>query len=90
MELQFRFCCHNYLKRLNSCFRIPTGRLAGNVIMTGDILLNGKKRRMDYGVAVMKTSISCCEILFSILQAKGMAICSVCESIIQLGGILFL
>ncbi|XXG83569.1 hypothetical protein AAC387_Pa10g1296 [Persea americana] len=31
------------------------GRLAGNVIMTGNILLNGKKRRLDYGVAAYVT-----------------------------------
>nr|GEZ67014.1 ABC transporter G family member 13 isoform X1 [Tanacetum cinerariifolium] len=24
-------------------------RLAGNVIMTGNVLLNGKKNRLDYG-----------------------------------------
>ncbi|XXG83568.1 hypothetical protein AAC387_Pa10g1295 [Persea americana] len=31
------------------------GRLAGNVIMTGNILLNGKKRRLDYGVVAYVT-----------------------------------
>jgi hypothetical protein len=28
------------------------GRLSGNVIMSGKVLLNGKKRRLDYGVVV--------------------------------------
>ncbi|XP_058077453.1 ABC transporter G family member 15-like [Magnolia sinica] len=31
------------------------GRLAGNVIQMGEILLNGKKRRLDYGVAAYVT-----------------------------------
>ncbi|KAL0370339.1 UNVERIFIED_CONTAM: ABC transporter G family member 15 [Sesamum angustifolium] len=33
------------------------GRLSRNVVMTGNILLNGKKRRLDYGV-VVSTSIN--------------------------------
>ena len=28
------------------------GRLSGNVVMSGNVLLNGKKTRLDYGVAV--------------------------------------
>jgi hypothetical protein len=28
------------------------GRLARNVVLTGKVLLNGKKRRLDYGVVV--------------------------------------
>lgn len=28
------------------------GRLSGNVIMSGNVLLNGKKRRLDHGVVV--------------------------------------
>ncbi|KAK4407425.1 ABC transporter G family member 15 [Sesamum angolense] len=31
------------------------GRLARNVVMTGNILLNGKKRRLDYGVVAYVT-----------------------------------
>ncbi|XP_011090129.1 ABC transporter G family member 15 isoform X1 [Sesamum indicum] len=31
------------------------GRLSRNVVMTGNILLNGKKRRMDYGVVAYVT-----------------------------------
>ncbi|XP_010269756.1 PREDICTED: ABC transporter G family member 15-like [Nelumbo nucifera] len=31
------------------------GRLSKNVIMTGNVLLNGKKRRLDYGVAAYVT-----------------------------------
>ncbi|RAL43105.1 hypothetical protein DM860_009887 [Cuscuta australis] len=31
------------------------GRLSGNVVMTGDILLNGKKRRLSYGVVAYVT-----------------------------------
>ncbi|XP_019155561.1 PREDICTED: ABC transporter G family member 15-like [Ipomoea nil] len=31
------------------------GRLASNVVMTGNILLNGKKRRLDYGVVAYVT-----------------------------------
>ncbi|XP_057955499.1 ABC transporter G family member 12-like isoform X2 [Malania oleifera] len=31
------------------------GRLAGNVVMTGNVLLNGKKRRLDYGVVAYVT-----------------------------------
>jgi len=29
-----------------------SGRLSGNVIMSGNVLLNGKKRRLDYGGVV--------------------------------------
>lgn len=25
------------------------GRLSGNVVMTGNVLLNGEKRRLEYG-----------------------------------------
>ncbi|KAF5931301.1 hypothetical protein HYC85_032174 [Camellia sinensis] len=32
-----------------------TGRLSGNVIMTGNVLLNGKKRSLHYGVAAYVT-----------------------------------
>jgi hypothetical protein len=32
------------------------GRLARNVVLTGKVLLNGKKRRLDYGIVV---SIPC-------------------------------
>lgn len=28
------------------------GRLARNVVLTGKVLLNGKKRRLDYGIVV--------------------------------------
>lgn len=28
------------------------GRLARNVVLSGKVLLNGKKRRLDYGVVV--------------------------------------
>lgn len=28
------------------------GRLSGNLVMTGNILLNGRKRRLDYGGVV--------------------------------------
>ncbi|KAJ7964070.1 ABC transporter G family member [Quillaja saponaria] len=31
------------------------GRLSRNVVMTGDVLLNGKKRRLDYGVVAYVT-----------------------------------
>ncbi|KAF5931302.1 hypothetical protein HYC85_032175 [Camellia sinensis] len=31
-------------------FDIATGRLSRNVVMTGNIVLNGKKRRLDYGL----------------------------------------
>nr|QMS43325.1 ATP-binding cassette transporter G family member 13 [Medicago truncatula] len=31
------------------------GRLSGNVIMSGNVLLNGKKRRLDYGVVAYVT-----------------------------------
>lgn len=31
---------------------LSTGRLARNVIMTGNLLLNGKKARLDYGLVV--------------------------------------
>jgi hypothetical protein len=31
------------------------GRLARNVVLTGKVLLNGKKRRLDYGVVVSIT-----------------------------------
>ncbi|XP_010102371.2 ABC transporter G family member 15 [Morus notabilis] len=31
------------------------GRLSGNVVMTGNVLLNGKKRRLDYGLAAYVT-----------------------------------
>ncbi|XP_031400088.1 ABC transporter G family member 15 [Punica granatum] len=31
------------------------GRLSGNVIMTGNVLLNGKKRRIEYGVVAYVT-----------------------------------
>ncbi|XP_060966494.1 ABC transporter G family member 15 isoform X1 [Cannabis sativa] len=31
------------------------GRLSGNVVMTGNVLLNGKRRRLDYGVAAYVT-----------------------------------
>ena len=34
------------------CFDFAVGRLAGNVIMTGNVLLNGKKTRLDYGGVV--------------------------------------
>ena len=33
-------------------YRIYIGRLARNVIMTGNLLLNGKKARLDYGLVV--------------------------------------
>lgn len=29
-----------------------TGRLAGNVVMNGKVLVNGKKRRLDFGTSV--------------------------------------
>lgn len=28
------------------------GRLSGNLLMTGNVLLNGRKRRLDYGGVV--------------------------------------
>lgn len=31
---------------------LASGRLSSNVIMTGNVLLNGKKRRLDYGLVV--------------------------------------
>jgi hypothetical protein len=31
---------------------IYAGRLARNVVLTGKVLLNGKKRRLDYGLVV--------------------------------------
>ncbi|KAH7543514.1 hypothetical protein FEM48_Zijuj02G0192100 [Ziziphus jujuba var. spinosa] len=31
------------------------GRLSGNVVMTGNVLLNGKRRRLNYGVAAYVT-----------------------------------
>ncbi|KAG6629905.1 hypothetical protein I3843_14G118000 [Carya illinoinensis] len=31
------------------------GRLSGNVVMTGNVLLNGKKKRLDYGVLAYVT-----------------------------------
>ncbi|XP_047318878.1 ABC transporter G family member 12-like [Impatiens glandulifera] len=31
------------------------GRLLGNVVMTGEVLLNGKKKRLDYGVVAYVT-----------------------------------
>lgn len=31
---------------------ISAGRLSRNVIMTGNVLLNGKKRRLEYGAVV--------------------------------------
>jgi hypothetical protein len=31
---------------------MAAGRLARNVLLTGKVLLNGKKRRLDYGVLV--------------------------------------
>lgn len=34
----------------NTC--LAAGRLSSNVVMTGNILLNGKKRRLDFGVVV--------------------------------------
>ncbi|EPS62736.1 hypothetical protein M569_12052, partial [Genlisea aurea] len=34
---------------------ISTGRLARNIVMTGNILLNGKKRSLDYGVVAYVT-----------------------------------
>lgn len=39
--------------KFTSCDLVWTaGRLSTNVVMTGNILLNGKKRRLDYGVVV--------------------------------------
>jgi len=34
------------------------GRLARNVVLTGKVLLNGKKRRLDYGVVVSITYLA--------------------------------
>jgi hypothetical protein len=31
---------------------LHAGRLARNVVLTGKVLLNGKKRRLDYGIVV--------------------------------------
>jgi hypothetical protein len=31
---------------------LHAGRLARNVVLTGKVLLNGKKRRLDYGLVV--------------------------------------
>lgn len=36
------------------------GRLSRNVVMTGNVHLNGKKRRLDYGVAVSKFHTNSC------------------------------
>ena len=38
------------------CGGIVAGRLSGNVVMTGNVLLNGTRRRLDYGL-VVSTSI---------------------------------
>ncbi|KAF5773237.1 putative ABC-type xenobiotic transporter [Helianthus annuus] len=43
------------------------GRLAGNVIMTGSVLLNGKKRRLDYGAVAYVTQE---DILMGTLTVK--------------------
>ncbi|XP_076938968.1 ABC transporter G family member 12-like [Bidens hawaiensis] len=43
------------------------GRLAGNVIMTGNILLNGKKKRLDYGAVAYVTQE---DILMGTLTVK--------------------
>jgi hypothetical protein len=40
----------------------PAGRLARNVVLTGKVLLNGKKRRLDYGVVVSILSPCPCAI----------------------------
>lgn len=36
------------------------GRLARNVVLTGKVLLNGKKRRLDYGVVVSISYLAPC------------------------------
>ncbi|XP_021277890.1 ABC transporter G family member 13 isoform X2 [Herrania umbratica] len=36
-------------------FEMYAGRLSGNVVMTGNVLLNGKKKRLDYGSAAYVT-----------------------------------
>ncbi|CAH1452021.1 unnamed protein product [Lactuca virosa] len=43
------------------------GRLAGNVIMTGNVLLNGKKKRLDYGAIAYVTQE---DILLGTLTVK--------------------
>ncbi|XP_071700232.1 ABC transporter G family member 12 [Rutidosis leptorrhynchoides] len=43
------------------------GRLAGNVIMTGNVLLNGKKKRLDYGAVAYVTQE---DILMGTLTVK--------------------
>lgn len=43
------------------------GRLAGNVIMTGNVLLNGKKKRLDYGAVAYVTQE---DILLGTLTVK--------------------
>ncbi|KAI3706744.1 hypothetical protein L6452_24683 [Arctium lappa] len=43
------------------------GRLAGNVIMTGNVILNGKKRRLDYGTVAYVTQE---DILLGTLTVK--------------------
>lgn len=34
-----------------------SGRLSGNLVMSGNVLLNGKKTRLDYGEVVSKPYI---------------------------------
>jgi len=36
------------------------GRLARNVVLTGKVLLNGKKRRLDYGIVVSISYLAPC------------------------------
>lgn len=40
------------------------GRLSRNVVMTGNVHLNGKKRRLDYGVAVSKVHTKFFDVAF--------------------------
>jgi len=45
------------------------GRLARNVVLTGKVLLNGKKRRLDYGVVVSITYLAMHANNLSIMHA---------------------
>jgi len=46
------------------------GRLSRNVIMSGNVFVNGKKRRLDYGGAVSMSLYSKNKNPFLIFQCK--------------------
>lgn len=43
------------------------GRLSRNVVMTGNILFNGNKKRLDYGAIVSRDSFLSVKLIFLIL-----------------------